>query len=106
MTTTQSASKQKNLVLAVKIDRSLGLGKNVIEAAAGDWIINKEKANRITTLVAISKQTVKEVFTVSNPNPVSGKRIKFYDIKIAPRNLRAQYLGLGPYGFRGAVKYL
>lgn len=106
MATTKSANKQKTLVLAVKIDKSLGLGKKVIDAAAGDWIINKEKSKHVTTLVAVSKQTVKEVFAVSDPGVVSGNRIRFNVIQSIPQKQWSPYLSLAPFKYRGAVKYL
>lgn len=99
------------LTLAVKIDKSLKMGNSVIDAAAGDWVINYQKARNVTTIVAISDKHEREVFTVSEPTLIPGvgkkkNRIRFKIINKAPTTDLATFKRMEPFTFRSAVKYL
>lgn len=97
-------------ILAVKIDRSLKLGRNLTSATSGYWRISVENAKNISTLVAISKQKVVGVFEVSHPLKISSGpnkgRVVFRLEKSLPKSSWAAYSCMGPFSFNSALKYL
>lgn len=96
--------------LAVKIDRSLHNGGNLYGAVSGFWKLNMEKAQKLTTIVAISKQKVVGVFSVSIPFLVTkGKdkgRIGFRSVSEQPSSSWQPFLKMQPFDFKSAIKYL
>lgn len=96
--------------LAVKIDRSLNNGCTVSGAASGFWWLNWDKAQTVTTIVAIAKQRVVGVFSVSNPFQVARGndkgRVGFHNVTELPLSSWPPFQAMEPFVFTGPFKYL
>ena len=96
--------------LAVKIDRSLKNGGNLYGAVSGYWKLNFEKSKELTTVVAISKQKVVGVFSVSIPFLVTKGndkgRIGFRSVSELPSSSWQPFLKMQPFDFKSALKYI
>lgn len=95
--------------LVVKIDKSLRLGKNIHDAAAGNWILNLSKAQSINTLVAVANKQVVGVFDTLHayalPSGIDAGRIRF-TIKELPHSQWSPYVKMAPFTFNAACKYI
>lgn len=96
--------------LAVKIDKSLNNGCTINGAAFGFWWLNWEKAQSVTTIVAIAEQRVVGVFSVSNAFRVAKGndegRIGFHNVIELPTTSWPPFQAMEPFVFTGPFKYL
>ena len=96
--------------LAVKIDKSLKMGRSVPVAVSAAWRIKLSNAKNITTIVAISKQRAIDVFSVSSPSVITAGpntgRVEFRSITRIPKSCLAKYQAMGPFNFNSALKYI
>lgn len=110
MANRETANNPSPLTLAVKIDKSLKMGKRIPVAVGEAWVISFEKSKRIDTIVAISKQRVVGVFSVGSPSlirtGVNANRVKFNKVVPLPQGYWKEYISKEPFTFNSAVKYL
>ena len=110
MASRKTTSNPAPLTLAVKIDKSLKMGKSIPVAVGEAWVIGFEKAKRVDSVVAISKQRVVGVFSVGAPSPIStgtnAGRVKFNKVVPLPKVYWDKYVAMEPFPFNSAVKYL
>lgn len=95
--------------LVVKIDKSLRLGKDIYDAASGNWIISPSNAQKISKIVAVADKKVVGVFQVIQSSKIpSGNdagRIRFKLIEI-PSDEWSPYVSMEPFTFNASCKYI